>query len=96
MLTVQNYARHTRVCQGCEWLLEPRAGPFCATVLHAAFSLFRILQGNGLKEFEVTQIANLAPAVSEEAKQLIPSLIRINDDDLQRLLDDLATLRKYE
>jgi len=50
-----------------------------------------------LSEFEMAQIGNLAPSTTEEAKQLIPSLNdRIEDDELQRILDDIITTRRYE
>ncbi|PJF19104.1 DNA-directed RNA polymerase II subunit RPB4 [Paramicrosporidium saccamoebae] len=50
-----------------------------------------------LSEFEMGQIGNLAPSTSEEAKQLIPSLVgKIEDEELQKILDDLATTRRYE
>ena len=53
--------------------------------------------GAGLREFEMAQIANLAPATAEEAKQLIPSLRSlIEDEELQKILDELATIRRYE
>lgn len=52
----------------------------------------------GLREFELVQLANLMPASLDEAKQLIPSLNDgpVDDDQLQRILDDLSTLGKYE
>lgn len=49
-----------------------------------------------LREFEMAQMGNLAPATAEEAKMLIPSLVgRIDDEELQKILDDLATIRRF-
>lgn len=57
-----------------------------------------ILQAPDLKEFEMAQIGNLAPTTNEEAKTLIPSLQHraVDDDELQRVIDDLITTKKYE
>lgn len=50
-----------------------------------------------LSEFEIAQIGNLTPTTAEEAKQIVPSVAgSIDDGDLQRILDDLSTTRKYE
>lgn len=62
-----------------------------------------------LREFEMAQVGNLAPSTVEEAQQLIASLRTLpgsgggsgetavdGDDLLQRILDDIATTRKYE
>ena len=59
-----------------------------------------------LREFEMAQIGNLAPATAEEAKMLIPRYIhkkwlisslagRVDDEELQKILDDLATIRRF-
>ncbi len=51
----------------------------------------------GLAEFEMAQLGNLCPETSDEAKTLIPSLNgKKDDDDLQRLLDDLSTARRFQ
>ena len=43
----------------------------------------------------MAQIANLLPERAEEAKVLIPSLTyRIDDDDLQLLLNELKSLSR--
>lgn len=56
----------------------------------------------------MAQVGNLAPGTVEEAQQLIPSLRTLSglgdsgdavadgDDALQRILDDIATTRKYD
>ncbi|RDB23309.1 DNA-directed RNA polymerase II subunit rpb4 [Hypsizygus marmoreus] len=49
-----------------------------------------------LTQFETAQIANLCPADSEEAKSIIPSLVKIDDDRLQALLDEIQTMRKFQ
>lgn len=50
-----------------------------------------------LVEFEMAQLANLTPETSDEAKALIPSLHgKKDDEDLQRLLDDLAASRRFQ
>ncbi|KAJ3573588.1 hypothetical protein NP233_g2339 [Leucocoprinus birnbaumii] len=49
-----------------------------------------------LTQFETAQIANLCPADAEEAKSVIPSLVKIDDDRLQGLLDEIQTMRKFQ
>ncbi|EJD07325.1 uncharacterized protein FOMMEDRAFT_164324 [Fomitiporia mediterranea MF3/22] len=49
-----------------------------------------------LTQFETAQIANLCPADAEEAKSIIPSLAKIDDDRLQALLDEIQTMRKFQ
>ncbi|KIY53392.1 hypothetical protein FISHEDRAFT_63397 [Fistulina hepatica ATCC 64428] len=49
-----------------------------------------------LTQFETAQIANLCPATAEEAKSIIPSLVKIEDDKLQALLDEVQTMRKFQ
>jgi len=49
-----------------------------------------------LTQFETAQIANLCPAEAEEAKSIIPSLVKIDDDRLQSLLDEIQTMRKFQ
>ncbi|PAV20157.1 RNA polymerase II [Pyrrhoderma noxium] len=49
-----------------------------------------------LTQFETAQIANLCPVDSEEAKSIIPSLQKIDDDRLQALLDEIQTMRKFQ
>ncbi len=60
-------------------------------------SIRQILMNAPLEEFEMVQIGNLAPATAEEAKQLISSLAsRVDDETLQKVLDDVATTRRFE
>ncbi|KAJ7656440.1 HRDC-like protein, partial [Mycena polygramma] len=49
-----------------------------------------------LTQFETAQIANLCPATADEAKSVIPSLVKIDDDHLEALLRDIQTMRKYQ
>ncbi|KAF2072857.1 hypothetical protein CYY_005834 [Polysphondylium violaceum] len=53
------------------------------------------LTKENLAEFEIASLANLCPENSDEAKSLIPSLKRIDDDALQATLDELSNLRKF-
>jgi DNA-directed RNA polymerase II subunit RPB4 len=49
-----------------------------------------------LHPFERAQLGSLGLEEAEEAKTLIPSLAtKIEDDQLQQLLDELSALRKY-
>ncbi|GJE90936.1 RNA polymerase II-like protein [Phanerochaete sordida] len=49
-----------------------------------------------LTQFETAQIANLCPADAEESKSIIPSLVKIDDDRLQTLLDEIQTMRRFQ
>jgi len=49
-----------------------------------------------LTQFETAQIANLCPADAEEAKSIIPSLVKIEDERLQALLDEIQAMRKFQ
>ncbi|KAF8523606.1 HRDC-like protein [Gautieria morchelliformis] len=49
-----------------------------------------------LTQFETAQIANLCPVTAEEAKSCIPSLVKLDDDRLQALLDEIQTMRKFQ
>ncbi|KAJ7625582.1 HRDC-like protein [Roridomyces roridus] len=49
-----------------------------------------------LTQFETAQIANLCPATADEAKSVIPSLVKIDDDRLEALLRDIQTMRKFQ
>ncbi|KAI0684287.1 HRDC-like protein [Cytidiella melzeri] len=49
-----------------------------------------------LTQFETAQIANLCPADAEEAKSIVPSLVKIDDDKLQVLLDEIQTMRRFQ
>lgn len=47
-----------------------------------------------LEEWEVMQLGNLVPETVEQAVHLIPSLSRLEADDLQRVLDDIYAIRR--
>ncbi|CAE6480625.1 unnamed protein product [Rhizoctonia solani] len=49
-----------------------------------------------LTQFETAQIANLCPADVEEARNIIPSLVKIDEDRLQTLLDEVQALRRFQ
>ncbi|KAH7101808.1 HRDC-like protein [Auriculariales sp. MPI-PUGE-AT-0066] len=54
------------------------------------------LQQAGLTQFETAQIANLVPVDVDEAKSVIPSLSKLEDDRLQELLDQVQSLRRFQ
>ena len=57
----------------------------------------RMKSGRGMVEFEMVQVANLLPETVEEARALVPSLAgSVDEDDLQRILDDLSTIRRFQ
>lgn len=50
-----------------------------------------------LSEFEMAQLGNLCPETAEEAKALVPSLSgKLDDDLLQKILDDMSTARRLQ
>ncbi|KAG8825992.1 hypothetical protein FRC18_010152 [Serendipita sp. 400] len=49
-----------------------------------------------LTQFETAQLANLCPSTAEEAKSIIPSLSKYEDDELQPLLDELQSMRRFQ
>ncbi|CAE6431793.1 unnamed protein product [Rhizoctonia solani] len=49
-----------------------------------------------LTQFETAQIANLCPADVEEARNIIPSLVKVDEDRLQTLLDEVQALRRFQ
>lgn len=52
---------------------------------------------NGLHKFEAALLANLCPREAAEAKTLIPSLdSKLDDDECQRILDELQSYRTYK
>ncbi|KAJ7559661.1 hypothetical protein O6H91_04G094900 [Diphasiastrum complanatum] len=58
-----------------------------------------VLSRNQLAEFEVCVIGNLCPETVEEAKALVPSIAkkdRMDDEQIEQMLADLATIKKYE
>lgn len=52
--------------------------------------------GLALTGFERAQLANLAVETVEEAKNLVPTLETKDDGKLQSLIDELATLRRFQ
>ena len=46
--------------------------------------------------YEASQLINLCCETSEEAKALIPSLSRIQDDHLQNLLNEMQAIIKFQ
>ena len=61
-------------------------------------SLFRAMMSEmSLAEFEMAQLGNLCPETAEEARALIPSLNgKIEEDLLQKILDDMVTARRLQ
>jgi hypothetical protein len=53
-------------------------------------------KNGGLVEFEVAQLCSLCPETADEAIALIPSLARIQEDDLDKILADIANFRKFK
>lgn len=49
-----------------------------------------------ITEFEMAQMANLCPESVDEARILIPSISRIDDMELQRMIDDIQTSLQYQ
>ncbi|KAI0031440.1 HRDC-like protein [Vararia minispora EC-137] len=49
-----------------------------------------------LTQFETAQIANLCPADAEEARSIVPSLVKVGEDSLQNLLSEIQTMRKFQ
>ncbi|CAK9219916.1 unnamed protein product [Sphagnum troendelagicum] len=58
-----------------------------------------VLTRNKLHEFEVSVIGNLCPETVEEAKAVVPSITkkgRLDDEKIETMLTDLATIKKFE
>ncbi|CAK9195543.1 hypothetical protein BDL97_10G102500 [Sphagnum fallax] len=58
-----------------------------------------VLTRNKLHEFEVCVIGNLCPETVEEAKAVVPSIAkkgRLDDERIETMLTDLATIKKFE
>ncbi|KAI9203880.1 HRDC-like protein [Polychytrium aggregatum] len=47
-------------------------------------------------EFEAAQLANLCCETVEEAKALIPTLSQHDDDEVQRILEEMHNLKKFQ
>lgn len=56
-------------------------------------TLASLLKKKNLAEFEIASLANLLPETPEEAKALLPTLRKFDDDELQSILNELANLR---
>lgn len=58
-----------------------------------------VLSRNQLAEFEVCVIGNLCPETVEEAKALVPSIAkkgRMDDEKIEQMLSDMATIKTFE
>lgn len=58
-----------------------------------------VLVRNKLSEFEVGAIGNLCPETVEEAKALVPSITkkgRLDEQEIEQMLLDLARIKKFE
>jgi DNA-directed RNA polymerase II subunit RPB4 len=56
-----------------------------------------VQSNNQFHKYEVAALANLCPENSDEAKSLMPSLEnKIDNDDLQKILDDIQTKRSFQ
>ncbi|BBN13826.1 DNA-directed RNA polymerase II subunit RPB4 [Marchantia polymorpha subsp. ruderalis] len=58
-----------------------------------------VLSRNQLAEFEVCVIGNLCPETVEEAKALVPSIAkkgRMDDEKIEQMIQDLATIKTFE
>ncbi|KAF7724568.1 RNA polymerase B [Apophysomyces ossiformis] len=57
----------------------------------------KVLDQNGMAQFEVAQLANLCCEDAEEAKALIPSLAnKVDDEKLQEMLNQMLTIKKFQ
>eukprot|EP00245_Coleochaete_scutata_P014579 TRINITY_DN6264_c0_g2_i1.p2 TRINITY_DN6264_c0_g2~~TRINITY_DN6264_c0_g2_i1.p2 ORF type:complete len:168 (-),score=34.75 TRINITY_DN6264_c0_g2_i1:490-993(-) len=58
-----------------------------------------LLNQRKLHQFEICVLANLCPDTAAEAKALVPTLARrgrFTDDEIDRMVQDLAKLRRFE
>ncbi|KAJ2777160.1 RNA polymerase B [Coemansia javaensis] len=56
-----------------------------------------LLKPTGLEPFECAQLGNLCCSEYEEAKSLVPSIAsKISDEDLDSLLKQMDSLKKYQ
>ncbi|XP_055343364.1 DNA-directed RNA polymerase II subunit RPB4-like [Paramacrobiotus metropolitanus] len=55
-----------------------------------------MLSTKDLHQYELASLANILPESADEAKALIPSLDRFNNDELQELLDDMKTKKSFQ
>lgn len=55
-----------------------------------------LLANAGLAENEAVALADLCPESAHEARVLIPSLARLDDDRLEAIIADLASFRQMQ
>jgi len=55
-----------------------------------------LLEQRGLRPYEIASLANLCPESVEEAKYLIPSLSQYSNEDIQNVIDDLASFKRFD
>ena len=56
--------------------------------------LFSMLSAHELRQYEIAVIANLQPQEVAEAKTLLPSLKRFDDDQIQAILNELQNFQR--
>eukprot|EP01054_Gregarina_sp_Poly1_P003235 Gregarina_sp_Poly_1__3234@NODE_1920_length_3080_cov_105_681713_g1238_i0_p4_GENE_NODE_1920_length_3080_cov_105_681713_g1238_i0NODE_1920_length_3080_cov_105_681713_g1238_i0_p4_ORF_typecomplete_len135_score19_23RNA_pol_Rpb4/PF03874_16/1_5e21_NODE_1920_length_3080_cov_105_681713_g1238_i022292633 len=62
----------------------------------AIFDLRSALEAHQvLEEFEMASLVNLVPRSAEEAKAIIPSLNRLTDDKVNRVLNDIEKYKLF-
>ena len=74
---------------------------FGGNVSQEAVQLIRdmLTKQNGLHTFEAAVVLNLRPVDYDEAKTLVPSLEaegRASEEQIQRMLDEMANVRRFE
>ena len=74
---------------------------FGGNVSQEAVQLIRdmLTKQNGLHTFEAAVVSNLRPVDYDEAKTLVPSLEaegRASEEQIQRMLDEMANVRRFE
>ena len=74
---------------------------FGGNVSQEAVQLIRdmLTKQNGLHTFEAAVVSNLRPVDYDEAKTLVPSLEaegRASEEQIQRMLDEMANVRRLE
>jgi DNA-directed RNA polymerase II subunit RPB4 len=53
-------------------------------------------QRHAMAEFELASLCSLCPETAEQAVNLIPSLERFDEADLEKILSDMTNLRKFK
>jgi len=75
----------------------PSANVAMHNPLHAELLARGVISPNGgLNEFEIAALCSLCPEVADEAIALIPTLDRIEEEDLAKILTDLANFRRFK